>query len=379
MKISSQCKPYRWVWSPPHQRCPSLAGCFASSSCQHQQSSLPSDIVPEPVNTVVLKPLLKTKAPRCMEWPYAGCVQPTKTDKKQNIKPSSLLRYEQSSLENKEHKVWKAYGGTALFQEASLVPRDLFSHSHCLLYPEACWVPRGLFIHSHCLLFPEACWVPRGLFIHSHCLLFPEACWVPRGLFIHSHCLLYPEACWVPRGLFIHSHCLLYPEACWVPRGLFIHSRCLLYPETCLFTATACCTQRIVEYPEACWVPRGLFIHSHCLLFPQTGSPTETMQFMLDLPPMRTRQKVEQVKKPHCSMEPRKTQRDADWDRQVLDLGQAEESVLKIYQLTARDQANQGMGKVHALILTPLRDTPARKPEKALLSQQAKWIQRSSF
>ena len=63
------------------------------------------------------------------------------------------------------------------------------------------------------------------------------------------------------------------------------------------------------------------------------GTPTETMQFMLDLPLMQTRQKVEQVKAYISAIEKTrnplheamKTQKAADWNRASHDRTQAKQ------------------------------------------------------
>ena len=96
-------------------------------------------------------------------------------------------------------------------------------------------------------------------------------------------------------------------------------------------------------------------------------TPTEALRFMLDLPPMKTRQKVEQVKAYFSAVEiptthstkPWKTQRDADWDG--LNLGWVKQR--NQYCKYARTQANQGVGKVPETIPASLRNS-ARKLER---------------
>ena len=104
--------------------------------------------------------------------------------------------------------------------------------------------------------------------------------------------------------------------------------------------------------------------------------PTETMRFMLDLPPMQTRQKVEQVKAYFSAVKIPTTHSTKlsktkgcrlGWDKSWM--GQAEDPILQVCQLTS--QANQGVGKVPRPIPASLRDTPARKLGKALLSWPA--------
>ena len=72
----------------------------------------------------------------------------------------------------------------------------------------------------------------------------------------------------------------------------------------------------------------------------------ETMRFMLDLPPMQTRQKVEQikayfsaVKNPHNPLhETVKDTKGCRLGRVKSWMGQAEDSILQVYQLTELKQ-----------------------------------------
>ena len=81
-------------------------------------------------------------------------------------------------------------------------------------------------------------------------------------------------------------------------------------------------------------------------------TPTETTRFMLGLPPMQTRQKVEQVKAYFSAVEnPHNPLHESVKDTKGCRLGrgkswmdQADNSILQVCQLAA--QANQGVGKV---------------------------------
>ena len=129
-----------------------------------------------------------------------------------------------------------------------------------------------------------------------------------------------------------------------------------------------------------------------CQTYWETTKDTliETMRFMLDLPPVQTRQKVEQVKlyctsvpskNPHKPT-PRSRQRHngiADWDGASLWMGQAEDSILHVCQLTELKQ-NQGAGTVPKLIPGLFEDTPDRRRGKELLRTASRQnSQRSSF
>ena len=101
-------------------------------------------------------------------------------------------------------------------------------------------------------------------------------------------------------------------------------------------------------------------------------TPIETMRFILDLPSMQTRQKVKQDKAYFSVVEnPHNPLHDAVKNTKGCSLGrgkswmdQADNSILQVCQLTA--QANQGVGKIPKLIPAFMRDTPSRKPGKAL-------------
>ena len=77
-------------------------------------------------------------------------------------------------------------------------------------------------------------------------------------------------------------------------------------------------------------------------------TPTETMLFMLDLPPMQTRQKVEQVQAYFSAVEiPHNPLHEAVKDTNCSRLGrgkpwmgQAEESILQVCQLTSSSSSS---------------------------------------
>ena len=78
-------------------------------------------------------------------------------------------------------------------------------------------------------------------------------------------------------------------------------------------------------------------------------TPTETMRFMLDLPPMQTRQKVEQVKSQFSAVEnPHSSLHEAAKDTKGCRLGrgkswmsQAEDSILQVCQPTELKQTKE--------------------------------------
>ena len=117
-------------------------------------------------------------------------------------------------------------------------------------------------------------------------------------------------------------------------------------------------------------------------------TPIETTRFMLELPPMQTRQKVEQVKAYFSAIKksPQPTPRSRERHKgmqtgmgQVLD---GPSRGLNTASMPAdRAQANQGVGKVPKSIPASLRDTAARKTWESTIEngQQAKQCQRSSF
>ena len=88
-------------------------------------------------------------------------------------------------------------------------------------------------------------------------------------------------------------------------------------------------------------------------------TPTKTMRFMLDLPPMKSRQKVEQVKAYFSAVEnPHNPLHEAVKDTKGSRLrwgkswmGQAEESVLQVCQLAELQQNRCGSLPIFALLL----------------------------
>ena len=101
----------------------------------------------------------------------------------------------------------------------------------------------------------------------------------------------------------------------------------------------------------------------------------ETTRFMLDLPSMQTRQKVEQVKaytyfsaveNPHNPLqEAVKGTKGCRLGRGKSWVGQAEDSILQVCHLTEQQQ-KQGLGKARKPIPASLWDSPAREFGKAL-------------
>ena len=102
-------------------------------------------------------------------------------------------------------------------------------------------------------------------------------------------------------------------------------------------------------------------------------TPIETIRFMLDLPPMQTRQKVEQVKayfsaveNPHSPLqEAVKDTKGCRLGRGKSWMGQAEDSILQVCQLTELKQTKE-WERYPKPISASLRDTSARKLGKAL-------------
>ena len=127
---------------------------------------------------------------------------------------------------------------------------------------------------------------------------------------------------------------------------------------------------------EAVWV----------ILRTTKDTPIETMRFMLDFPPMQTRQKVEQVKAYFSAIENRhnplhEAVKDAKGCRRVGHVLDGSSRGLNTASMPAdRAQANQGVGKVPKPIPASPWDTPARKLGKALLRLASRQnSQRSSF
>ena len=102
-------------------------------------------------------------------------------------------------------------------------------------------------------------------------------------------------------------------------------------------------------------------------------TPTTTMRFMLDISPMQTRQKVEQVKAYFSAVEnPHNLLHEAEKDTKGCRLGrgkswmgQAEDSILQVCQLTELKQTKE-WERYPKPISASLRDTSARKLGKAL-------------
>ena len=96
-------------------------------------------------------------------------------------------------------------------------------------------------------------------------------------------------------------------------------------------------------------------------------TPTETMKFMLDLPPMQTRETVEQVKAYFSAIEnPHNPLHEAVKDTKGCRLGRSKPWMCQASVPANRAQANQGVGKIPKPIAASLRDTPARKLGEAL-------------
>ena len=117
-------------------------------------------------------------------------------------------------------------------------------------------------------------------------------------------------------------------------------------------------------------------------------TPTETMRFMLGLPPMQTRQKVEHVKSQFSAVEnAHNPVHEAVKRHEGMQTGTGQVfDGSSIGLITAsmpadRTQTNKGVGKVLKPFQASLGDTPARKPGKALsrvASRQNRVIQENS-